>query len=152
MTETIKNIRKYSEHIKALFALAGILFAGALLGVAVASAYYRENLQREREVTRVMFVDLAAKMDAISKRVETTTTTQADAANKLQDATTTVNEVVDKVDLAAAKADKAAKAAIVQAAKVAKVLPPTPQAPAVQSDVVNREIRKANEKLKERTK
>jgi hypothetical protein len=157
MTETIKNLREYTGHFKAMLAVAGFVLAGALLGSALTSAYYRDTLTQEREVTRVMFVDLSKQLKDMADRIDGTAHTQAVAVNKLQDATTTVNEVVDKVDLAATKADKAAKAAVAQAAKVAKEVvkaqpPAPPQTATVQPDVVNREIRKANEKLKERTK
>jgi len=148
MPEVIQRLRYYSGHVKVLFALAGILVAGALLGGTIVAAHYREALQQEREVNRGMFAELAEKLEVLGKRIDGTATTQAETADKLQDATTTVSDVVEKVDLAAAKADKAAKAA---AAKVAKAAPATPPPAAVQPDVVNREIRKANEKLKERT-
>lgn len=160
MRETIQKLRGYSGHIKAMVAIACFVLAGALLGGTISAAYYRDALQQERETNRGMFVDLTAKMDDITKsleaitgRVDGTASTQAATAGKLEDATTAVNEVVDKVDAAAEKADKVAKAVIVQAAKVAKALPaPAAQAPpaAVQPEVVNREIRRANEKLKER--
>lgn len=143
MPEVIQRLRYYGGHVKVLFALAGILLAGALLGGTVVAAYYRETLQQERDVNRGMFSDLTGKLDAIANRLDGTVSTQAATANKLQDATSTVSDVVDKVDLAAAKAAKAAKAA----AKAAKA---APAVPAVQSDVVNIEIRRANEKLKER--
>jgi hypothetical protein len=151
MRETIRKLRDYSGHIKAMIALAGFVLAGALLGGTISAAYYRDALQQERETNRGMFVDLTTKLDAIGKRLDGTANTQAATAGKLQDATTAVTEVADKVDAAAEKADKVAKAVVVQAAKVAKAMPPPPApAPAVQPDVVNREIRKANEKLKER--
>lgn len=159
MRETVRKLREYGGHLKAMTALALLLVAGALIGVTIASSYYRDTLQQEREVNRIMFVDLTAKtdditksLDAITRRLDGTASTQAATAGKLEDATTAVNEVVDKVDAAAEKADKVAKAVIVQAAKVAKSMPPAaPQPPAaVQPEVVNREIRKANEKLKER--
>jgi hypothetical protein len=149
MNEAIQKLRYYGGHVKALFALAGILVAGALLGGTLVSAYYRETLLQEREVNRGMFVDLAKKLDDLTKRVDGTANTQAATAGKLQDTTKAVTDAVDKVDVAADKADKVAKAVIVQAAKVAKAIPAPPPA-AVQPDVVNREIRKANEKLKER--
>jgi hypothetical protein len=148
MRETIQKLRDYGGHIKAMFALAGFVLAGALLGGTLASAYYRETLQQERDVTRVMFTDLAKKIDDITERLDGAANAQAVTADKLQDAASTVSDVVEKVDQAAAKADKAAKAAVVQAARVGKSLPAQPTA--VQPEVVNREIRKANEKLKER--
>lgn len=160
MRETIQKLRDYTGHIKVMIALAGFVLAGALLGGTISAAYYRDALQQEREVNRVMFIDLTAKTDDITKslgvitqRLDGAANTQATTAGKLKETTTAVNEVVDKVDAAADKADKVAKAVIVQAAKVAKSMPPTaPQPPpaAVQPEVVNREIRKANEKLKER--
>jgi hypothetical protein len=151
MRETVRKLRDYGGHIKAMAALALLLVAGALIGATLTSAYYRDTLQQEREVNRGMFVDLTTKLDVVAKRLDGTANTQAATAGKLQDATTAVTEVVDKVDAAAEKADKVAKAVIVQAAKVAKAIPPPATAPpAVQPEVVNREIRKANEKLKER--
>ncbi|SDX12093.1 hypothetical protein SAMN05518669_103338 [Variovorax sp. YR634] len=150
MHETLQKLRSYGGHIKATFALALLVLAGALIGTTLTSAYYRETLQQEREVNRGMFVDLAGKMDQITKRLDGTASTQAVTAGKLQDTTTAVTEVADKVDAAAEKADKVAKAVIVQAAKVAKAIPALPPPVAVQPEVVNREIRKANEKLKER--
>lgn len=159
MRETIQKLRDYGGHIKAMLALAGFVVAGALLGGALSAAYYRDALRQEREVNRVMFVNLTTKtnditksLDAITQRLDGAATTQATTAGTLKDTTTAVNEVVDKVDAAADKADKVAKAVIVQAAKVAKAIPPAQPAPAVQPEVVNREIRKANEKLKERAK
>lgn len=148
MLETIRKLRDYGGHVKALFALALLVLAGALIGVTIASVYYRDTLEQEREVNRGMFVDLAARMDEITKRLDGTASTQAATAGKLQDTTTAVTEVVDKVDAAAEKADKVAKAVIVQAAKVAKAIPAPVPPPAVQPEVVNREIRKANEKIK----
>lgn len=158
MRETLRRLRDYGGHIKAMLALALLLLAGGLLGAALTSAYYRDTLHQEREVNRVMFVDLTVKTDditksleAITRRLDGTASTQAATAGKLQDTATAVTEVADKVDAAAATADKVAKAVIVQAAKVAKAIPPRPAPPAaVQPDVVNREIRKANERLKER--
>jgi len=147
MLETFKKLRDYGGHIKAMLALALLVLAGALIGATLTSAYYRDTLQQEREVNRGMFVDLAKKMDDITKRLDGTASTQAATAGKLQDTTTAVTEVVDKVDAAADKADKVAKAVIVQAAKVAKAIPAQPPPPAVQPEVVNREIRKANEKI-----
>jgi hypothetical protein len=150
MRETIQKLRDYSGHIKAMIALAGFVLAGALLGGTLSAAYYRDALQQERETNRGMFIDLTTKLDSIGKRLDGTATAQEATAGKLQDTTTAVTEVADKVDAAAEKADKVAKAVIVQAAKVAKTIPaPAPPA-AVQPEVVNREIRKANEKLKER--
>ena len=159
MRETFMKLRDYGGHIKAMFALALLVIAGALIGATITSAYYRDTLQQEREVNRGMFVDLALKMDGIAERLDQitsrldgTASTQAATAGRLKDATTAVTEVVDKVDAAADKADKVAKAVIVQAAKVAKAIPAAPPPPAVvQPDVVNREIRRANEKLKERS-
>jgi hypothetical protein len=148
MLETFKKLRDYGGHIKAMLALALLVLAGALIGATLTSAYYRDTLQQEREVNRGMFVDLAKKMDDITKRLDGTASTQAATAGKLQDTTTAVTEVVDKVDAAADKADKVAKAVIVQAAKVAKAIPAQPPPPAVQPEVVNREIRRANEKIK----
>jgi hypothetical protein len=150
MRETLRKLCDYGGHIKAMFALALLVLAGALIGVTLTSAYYRETLQQEREVNRGMFVDLAGKMDEITKRLDGTASTQAATAGRLQDTTRAVNDAVDKVDVAADKADKVAKAVIVQAAKVAKAIPAPPSPVAVQPEVVNREIRKANEKLKER--
>lgn len=157
MRETFRKLRDYGGHIKAMIALALLVLAGALIGVTLTSVYYRDTLQQEREVNRLMFVDLtktmdsiSEKMDGIAKRLDGTASTQAATAGKLQDTTTAVTEVVDKVDAAADKADKVAKAVIVQAAKVAKAIPPPAPPAAVQPEVVNREIRKANEKLKER--
>lgn len=141
MRETFQKLREYGGHIKAMIALALIVLAGALIGATLTSAYYRDTLQQERDVNRLMFVDLAKKLDAIAERLDGTATKQAATA-------ATVTEVVDKVDAAADKADKVAKAVIVQAAKVAKAIPAQPPPPAVQPEVVNREIRKANEKLK----
>jgi hypothetical protein len=151
MRETIQKLRDYSGHIKAMIALAGFVLAGALLGGTISAAYYRDALQQERETNRGMFVDLTTKLDAIGRRLDGAATTQADTAGKLKDTTTAVTEVADKVDAAAEKADKVAKAVIVQAAKVAKAMPAQAPVPTVQPEVVNREIRKANEKLKERT-
>lgn len=148
MRETLRKLRDYGGHIKALIALACLMLAGALLGAALTSAYYRDSLERESVVNRGMYVALTVKMDVIAKRLDGTASTQAAAAGQLKETTTAVNEVVDKVDAAADKADKVAKAVIVQAAKVAKAAPQP--APAVQPEVVNREIRMANEKLKER--
>jgi len=147
MRETIQRLRGYGGHIKVMLALAGFVLAGALLGGTLTAAYYRDALQQEREVNRDMFVDLTTKMDEITKRLDGTASTQAATAGKLQDTATAVTEVVDKVDAAAATADKVAKAVIVQAAKVAKAIPAQPPPPAVQPEVVNREIRKANEKI-----
>lgn len=147
MRETFQRLRDYGGHIKAMLALAGFVLAGALLGGALSAAYYRDALQQERKVNRGMFVGLAGKMDQITMRLDGTANTQAATAGKLQDTTTAVTEVVDKVDAAADKADKVAKAVIVQAAKVAKAIPAQPPPPAVQPEVVNREIRKANEKI-----
>jgi type II secretory pathway component HofQ len=156
----MRRLRDYGGHIKAMVALALLVVAGALIATTLTSAYYRDMLEQEREVNRGMFVDLSKqtdgitkRLDDITKRLDGTASTQAATAGKLQDATTAVNEVVDKVDAAAATADKVARAVVVQAAKVAKAIPPAaPAAPpaAVQPEVVNREIRKANEKLKER--
>jgi methyl-accepting chemotaxis protein len=89
-------------------------------------------------------------IEALQGRVERTAGTQAVTADKLKDAAAAVVEVVDKVDAAAVKADKAASTAAQQAAKVAKVLPATPPATTVQPEVVNREIRRANERLPSR--
>jgi len=147
MRETFRKLRDYGGHIKAMLALALLVLAGALIGATLTSAYYRDTLQQEREVNRGMFVDLAKKMDDITKRLDGTASTQAATAGKLQDTTTAVTEVVDKVDAAADKADKVAKAVIVQAAKVAKAIPAQAPPPVVQPEVVNREIRKANEKI-----
>ena len=148
MRETFQRLRDYGGHIKAMLALAGFVLAGALLGGALSAAYYRDALQQERVVNRGMFVDLAKKMDDITKRLDGTANTQAATAGKLQDTATAVTEVVDKVDAAAATADKVARAVVVQAAKVAKAIPAQPPPPAVQPEVVNREIRRANEKIK----
>lgn len=146
MPEIFQRLRYYGGHVKVLAALAGILIAGALLGGTVVAAHYREALQRERDVNRGMFASLATKMDEIAKRLDGTASTQAATAGKLQDATSTVSDVVEKVDIAAAKADKAAKAAAARVAKSEASAAPA----AVRPDVVNREIRKANERLKER--
>lgn len=146
MRETIQRLRDYAGHIKAMLALAGFVIAGALISGALTSAYYRDALQQERDVNRGMYVNLTTQLDAIGKRLDGTANTQEATASRLQTATTTVSDVVEKVDQAAAKADKAAKAAVVQAARVAKSAP----APAIEPEVVNQEIRRANEKLKER--
>lgn len=158
MRETIRKLRDYGGHIKAMFALMLLVLAGALIGATLTSAYYRDTLHQEREVNRGMFIDLSAqtdgitkRLDDITKRLDGTASTQAATAGKLKDTTTAVTEVADKVDAAAEKADKVAKAVIVQAAKVAKSIPAPVPPTTVQPDVVNREIRKANEKLKERT-
>lgn len=152
MDGVLKKLDDHVEHIKVWFALAGLVLAGALLGVALSSAYYRDALAQERDVNRLMFVDLAAKLDTLAGRLDGTASKQAATANKLEDATSSVTTVVEKVDQAAAKAEVAAKTAAAQAAKVAKAIPPVPPPAAVQPEVVNREIRKANEKLKERAK
>ncbi|QNK65773.1 hypothetical protein [Variovorax sp. PAMC26660] len=152
MSEMVQKFRYYSGHIKVFFALAGILLAGALLGGTGVSAYYRETLQQEREVNRGMFVDLAGKMDEITKRLDGMVNSQATTAGRLQDTTTAVSEVVGKVDAAADKADKVAKAVIVQAAKVAKAIPAHAPQATVQPEVVNREIRRANERMQEHRK
>jgi len=152
MRDTIRKLRDYGGHIKAMGALALLVLAGLLFGSAATSAYYRDALERERLVNRGMFVNLTVKMDAITQRLDGAASTQAATAGKLNETTTAVNEVVDKVDAAADKADKVAKAVIVQAAKVAKAIPAAQPAPAVQPEVINREIRKANERIKEKAR
>lgn len=144
MRETIQRLREYGSHIKAMVALALLVLAGALIGATLTSAHYRDTLQQEREVNRGMFVDLTDKLDAIGKRLDGTASKQAATATQLQDATATVGEVVEKADLAAAKADKAAKLAAAKATAKAPAAPPA----AVQPEVVNSEVRKANEKIK----
>jgi methyl-accepting chemotaxis protein len=155
MRDTMRKLRDYGGHIKAMIALALLVLAGAFLGSALSAAYYRDALQQEREVNRSMFVDLSGqtsgitkRLDDITKRLDGTASTQAATAGKLQDTATAVTEVVDTVDAAAATADKVARAVVVQAAKVAKAIPAQPPPPAVQPEVINREIRRANEKIK----
>lgn len=148
MTEMIQKAKYYKEHLKVLCALAGILIAGGLLGATLVAAYYREVLAQERVVNRGMFVALGKRLDDISHQLEGTATVQAATATKLQDATSNFSDAAEKVDLAADKASKAAKVASSHATKAAKA--PVPQPAVVQPEVVNREIRRANERLKER--
>lgn len=142
-TMPLEPIKRVSRSLRNIFNACAVI--GGLVGGGVSIGYFIGVQQQKKdslaEIDRLMHV-WGIRIDRASAAVE-------DAATAASNAAEAVGEVAGRVDAAADKADKAAKAAVVQAAKVAKSAPPAPPA-AVQPEVVNREIRKANEKLKER--
>jgi hypothetical protein len=83
-------------------------------------------------------------ISALSKGVAKAADSVAVASEQASAAAEAVGDVAGKVDAAATKADKAARLAASKAS--AKAPPPA----AVQPEVVNQEIRRANERIKER--
>lgn len=135
-----------------IMVLTGLVGGGAALGYYACQQTERAN--HLEEIARLQEANKVA-MEYLLKQAESATKTAGQAATSANAAvgtaaatTAAVAEVVEKVDKAADKADKAAKVAAAKAKPVV-IVPPSPPTAAVQADVVNREIRKANEKIKE---
>jgi hypothetical protein len=132
-------------------AFESLMVLGGLAGGGMALGYYAavqvERASHVQEIARLQAA-YGVTIEALTKRLDATADRTAKAATKVDAAANTVGDVVDKVDAAASKADRAARAAVTTAAKAAAVTKQTP-APsvAVQPEVVNREIRRANERI-----
>lgn len=132
--------------IETLLVVGGLAGGGATLGF-----YAATQIERTAHIAEIDRLQAANKiaMDAVLRQVERATESAATASASAADAAATIGDVADKVDAAASKADKAAKLA---AAKAVVAKAPAPPPAAVQPDVVNLEIRRANERIKERQK
>lgn len=132
--------------VESLLVVGGLAGGGATLGF-----YAATQIERTAHIAEIDRLQAANKiaMDAVISKVERATESAATATASAADAAATIGDVADKVDAAASKADKAAKLA---AAKAAVVKSPAPPPAAAQPDVVNLEIRRANERMKERQK
>lgn len=131
--------------VESLLVVGGLAGGGATLGFYAATQI--ERTAHTAEIERMQAANKIA-MDAVLSKVALVTERAATASASAADAAATIGDVADKVDAAANKADKAAKLAAAKVAVKAPILPPA----AVQPDVVNSEIRRANERMKERQK
>jgi hypothetical protein len=135
------HLRRGFESVMVLCGLAG---GGAFLGYYAAVQIERTN--HLAELDRLQKANKVA-LDAVLGQAQMCVNTARQATGSAVEATAAVNEAADKAAEAASKADKAAKKAAVVAAKASP-----PPAASVQPEVVNREIRKANEKLREHSR
>ncbi|MNU33577.1 hypothetical protein D3C71_221400 [compost metagenome] len=126
---------------ESLMVLSGLAGGGAFVGFYAAQQLERTN--HLAEITRLQASHKVA-IDAVLGQAQMCVATARQATGSAVEATAAVNEAADKAAEAASKADKAAKKAAVVASKATP-----PPAASVQPEVVNREIRKANEKLRE---
>jgi len=142
-TMPLEPLKRVSRSVRHVFNACVVI--GGLVGGGVSIGYFIGVQQQKQD----SLAEIDRLQHAWGLRIGKASAAVEDAATAASNAAEVVGEVAGRVDAAATKADKAAKAAVVQAAKVAKSMPPAPPA-AVQPEVVNREIRRANEKLKER--
>lgn len=134
------RLRRFGESVLVVIGMAG--------GSAALGYYAATQIERTAHAVEIERLQAANKvaMDAVLKNVEKATANAATATASAASATAAIGDVAEKVDKAANKADQAARIAAAKAANPT-VKPPTV---AVQPEVVNQEIRRANDRLKER--
>lgn len=132
--EPIKRVTSFLRHI-----FNACVVIGGLVGGGVSIGYFVGIEQQKR----ASLEEIERLQKAYGQRIDRASDAVVDAAGATKDAAEAVGEIAGRVDAAASKADKAARLAAARTQGGAE------RPAAVQPEVVNREIRRANERLKE---
>lgn len=149
--DSVKRLPRPIRHVfNACVVIGGLAGGGAVLGFSAATWF--DRAAHVAEIERLQAAHKVA-LDVVLPQAEACTRNAASATANATAAVSAAGDVVDKVDAAADKADKAAVKAdkAARAAAVRAITAPVPSV-AVQPEIVNREIRRANERLKEHGK